>query len=254
MLDAMDDDPDLEPSGDDSDTGMPEGWIPSAFTGLCEQNGFVLEDDEFNGDHEGVLGAPERHPGKDVRKSRAAQRGHSQEHWASGVGDELESNDEDAEDGGDAEPDDSGYGDAEGMIEDTRGEYELGWTTDINQEHALPETDDNPWMAADGEPELGWAGHGVGYRDGDSLLDTEANGDELDWNAGSPCGNDNGIADQDAIASEEWGFAVWPGDGEGHRIADDMIRGLPIAAKRAAAISPLVPIDQPARLHAWPGA
>lgn len=236
MLDAMDDDPDLEPDGDESDTGMPEGWRHSSSSAWDGRQAYVFEDEEYDGCHEGNLGAPERHPGKDVRKSKSAQRDHSQEFWASGdqSKDEIEGNDEDLEDGGDAEPDDSGYGDCEGMVEDTSGEYSLGWTNNIDQTEIEVET--IGWFANDGEPDLGW---NLAGDCGDIVAASE--GRELDDERESDPA-DAGVADRDALsdlegscsqlAANQAGFAF---DNSGIDIAEDMIRGLPIAAKRAAA-------------------
>jgi hypothetical protein len=79
---------------------------------------------------------------------------------------------------------------------------------------------------ADAEPELGWLGNGRVCLSNEPSDDREGD-DERDWDAGSPCGGDHGIADGDAASSEEFLFAGWTGDGSGVERGEAMIRGLP---------------------------
>ena len=62
----------------------------------------------------------------------------------------------------------SGFGDAEGMAVDMQGEPDLGWTEEIDQERRLQAMPG--WMAEDGEPELGFVGHGAGWT-GEAVYD-----------------------------------------------------------------------------------
>jgi hypothetical protein len=233
LLDTMDDDPDLEPylAGDDSDLSVRDdregdyaddepmlGW-PNCGQPANLEMAADNDREVDNADYEPSLGAPEKHPS--IFHEAGYSRDKSQERWADGQSDERE------EDGDDLEPDPSGFGDVEGMLENMTGEPELGWTAKIDQ--SAPHLHQSIWIE-DGEPSLGWCGHGVGFQEGEDLSDTEANGDERDF---------SGYPDE------------WPGpagancDGSGVVIAQDMIRGLPNAASRAEAymavgVTPLV--------------
>jgi hypothetical protein len=155
--------------------------------------------------------------------------------------DVLEGDDNpDDEDGADDEPSIgtsyyAGYGHFELDLElDTAdSEPAFGWTDKLDQStpiaHALASNYED-------EPELGWSGNGKGWSEGDGVDDREGD-DERDWDAGCPSGGDHGIADRDAIASDEWTFGASSGDGSGNRIATNLIRGLPVAARRAAIYS-----------------
>jgi hypothetical protein len=78
------------------------------------------EDLEDVGDNEPSLGS--------LRSS-----GGTQSIWAGGRSDDLEEEHDGREDGGDDEPDPSGFGDQGGMVEDMQGEPSLGWLTHVNQ-------------------------------------------------------------------------------------------------------------------------
>lgn len=186
MLDALEDDPDLEPylAGYAADGGDDREGDLDSYEG------------DGNADHEPSCGwaACEASYGR----------------YDAGQGDMEE------------EEEPSGFGDHEGMIEELTGEYELGWTDKIDQ--SAPHQHQAVWIH-DGEPELGWCGHGIGHQEGESLEDTEANGDELDLNGD----------EHDYSGVEDDGFGSVDYDGTGVQIAEDMIRGLPIAARRAAA-------------------
>lgn len=68
-------------------------------------------------------------------------------------------------------------------------EPELGWTEEIDQTRNN-EQDPNVWLCEDGEPDLGFVGHGTGYKAGETTDDREddderqPNGDEDDFNGG----------------------------------------------------------------------
>ena len=177
LLDTMDGDPDLEPV-----YGWPNAGQRTTCDMACDD-----EREQDNADWEPSLGSPRNHG--------------SQARWAEGSHDERE------DDGDDREPDESGYGDVEGMEEDMHGEPSLGWREILDQ--SAPHVHHFNGVE-DGEPELGWCGHGTGWSAGEEVDDREGD-DEREWDGLSPrC--DIGLA-------------------------EDMIRGLPMAARRADAYS-----------------
>lgn len=184
MLDAMEPNPDLEDSAD--------SWFD--------------EDFEETGDDEPALAAAERHPGVGWgfgRENEAARREHSQDDWACGdsSGEDREDDDERelvSEDEGSVSGDEEyslGWQD-EGSQETLNmwGEYEadLGTTEELDQVRRIEVSEE--WQCDDGEPDLGFVGHGTGWREGEET---------------------------------ERGFlGGWPGNGDGHRIAEQMLRGV----------------------------
>lgn len=191
MLDAMESDPDLEDSAD--------SWFD--------------EDFEETGDDEPALAAPERHPGAGWgfgRENKAARNEHTQAYWAAGdsSGEDQEEDDERelvSEDEGANSGDEEyslGWQD-EGSQETLNmwGEYEadLGTTEELDQVRRIEVSEG--WKCSDGEPDLGFVGHGTGWRDGEETDDR---------------------------------FHEWPGDGSGHRIADQLLAAHKINAAKSA--------------------
>lgn len=140
--------------------------------------------------------------------------------------------DPDFEDGGDLEPD---LGAAErhpGIFWGIDGGHtQERWADGINDGREIENEhggdvqdephDDSYTSGPDFEPDLGFVGIGTGWREGEAIDDREEDGDE-----------------QDCCHSEdEWrpGGPVLEFDGRGHQLAQDMIRGLPSAEKRADA-------------------
>jgi len=124
-----------------------------------------------NSDWEPSLGAPERHPLPSGFTFGDDPARHTQARWSDGVGDERE------DDGDDLEPDND-------------AEYSLGWTFHVDQTKAI--AGGCNMDGGEGEPDLGWSGHGIGWRDGDDPRALEAGqlGDdelELDDADGGPC-------------------------------------------------------------------
>jgi len=211
MLDAMEPDPDLEP-----------------YLAGCHHNDQIIDlegDESFYGDcdREPSLGAPERHPCLERRYSREtkADRGeHTQLHWATGdsSGEDCEHDDErehECEDEG-AQCDD------EGADQGDR-EPDFGWTNHIDQTLAnrIEEGVNPAWAVDGGEPDLGFVGHGTGWRKGEDVQDREAcqlGDDEREHDHA-----EHGIADADAMHSEDCCFAGWSGDGSGHRIGEQLL-------------------------------
>ncbi|MCO5157580.1 MAG: hypothetical protein M9945_12670 [Aquamicrobium sp.] len=223
MLDAMEPDPDLEDSAD--------SWFD--------------EDFEETGDDEPALAAAERHPGVGWgfgHETGAARREHSQEDWACGdsSGEDREDDDERelvSEDEGAVSGDEEyslGWQD-EGSQETLNmwGEYEagLGTTEDLDQVRRIEVSEG--WKCSDGEPDLGFVGHGTGWRAGEETDDREdenehGRSDSVDGGA-----TEHGICDSDAMHTYEEGFfAEWPGDGSGHRIADHLLAAHTISAAK----------------------
>lgn len=155
---------------------------------------------------------PDLEDGGDLEPSHGASNDYycrSQEDWSRIWGmDECEDEDEH---GGDIldEPHD-GEGDDEPCH---------GWTDHIDQTKAN-RVDLAAFQIDGSEHDLGWTGHGTGWHERDGIEDDD-----------DDCLHDEGGADDvHAMASF---------DGTGHDIARDMIRGLPIAAKRADAYAML---------------
>jgi len=211
MLDAMEGDPDLEAAGDELDQSYPEGWrsTPQPF-----------EDAEDGADDEPWLGAPEaRFAGGDYYYHQqticpsVAPLG-SQASWASGASDDRE------DDGDDLEPDHDGERSLGWVNEGSQvglgeghddNEPELGWPEQIDQVRRLEIKED--WFANDGEPDLGFCGHGTGWREGEETDDREGDDErEKDGDEGDYSGH-----------SEEF-FGEWPGDGSGHAIAKQLLK------------------------------
>jgi len=202
MLDAMEPDPDLEPylgSGDDregcggawggdEDHEPSLGWSASGHPG---QNANFASDwgdlEADDSDDEPSLGAPEaRFAGANYSPSygplapSVAPIG-SQEQWAIGGRDDRE------DDGDDREPDNdeeltlgwseeqSLCGALDGGTDDREGE--LGWTEHVDQTVAALVEQDN-WIETDGEPDLGFVGHGTGWREGEGTDDREGDHDD----------------------------------------------------------------------------
>lgn len=179
-------------------------------------------------DLEPTLGAPES---RDWR---------SQVRWVDGENAAVFDDAED--DGDDREPDDSGYGDAAGLVEGEQGEPSLGWTSDIDQEQALAPL--STWQLDEGEPLLGWPERGMQIGnlgrgdegeefsaagqngiwsksksqddDDEDGGDTEPNGDELDLNGDE--------ADYSGYADEFLGCLSDDFDGSGNRLAERMLK------------------------------
>jgi len=166
LLDEFDDDPDLEPeplepyfadcNGENDEREPSEDPEPSlGATGAINQtigwtkhgggcdreqgddtgigDAMALNtDDEANGDSEPSLGAAEQHPrgegrttfyGEPLRAMDGRSSDGSQVAWGSSSLSDLEGDEHDGR-----EPDESGYGDHDGMREGERGEPWLGWT------------------------------------------------------------------------------------------------------------------------------
>lgn len=178
LLDAMDDDPDGEDGGDLEPT---QGW-PNAGQRVNEAMCCDDEREQDNADCEPSLGAAERHP-NGMSWSDAAHT-HTQARWGEGMNDDRE------DDGDDLEPSLLCQDYRNGRVEvDLEGdgsddEYSHGWTGHIDQNIALMNCCDE-WVG-EGEPDLGWSGHGTGWRDGDDPQALEASqlGDhELEFDA-----------------------------------------------------------------------
>jgi len=175
MLDDLDGDPDLEETGDGHDTGTAPNWMnPHPYH--CGDQLIILEDDEESdageddGTAEPMLGAPEKHQPAFTSWGSVSSPMVSQAFWADGAksinADDCESENEH---GGDIldEPHDDG-----GWSTGTDYEPELGWTNHIDQTksgivHAS-------LFIEDGEPELGFVGHGTGWRAGEESDDRES--------------------------------------------------------------------------------
>lgn len=144
LLDAAEGDPDLEPdlSGFDHQTDDREDDA-----GDSRESDFA--------DDEPSLGSEERHP-----HIWCAPHHGDQSHWAYGAKDDRE------DDGDDLEP-------------DVDGEYSNGWTGHIDQTKAMA---CNPNAeGGEGEPDMGWCGHGTGLHPTEPVEGHEANGDEQDY-------------------------------------------------------------------------
>ncbi|WP_242224201.1 hypothetical protein [Shinella zoogloeoides] len=212
LLDAMSDDPDIEDGGD---LEPAHGW-PNA--GQPANEAMCLDGDreQDNADCEPALGALERHPNGLIWNDNS-----SQEKWHVGADDDRE------DDGDDLEPSLLSAEYRNGRIEvDLEGDDQAddepshGWTEHLDQTKAA-KIDATVFEIGEGEPELGWCGHGCGVQKGEVHRDTEANGDELDL---------NGDEGDYSPADDCLGFGT---------IGRDMVRGLPIAAKRADAYAML---------------
>lgn len=199
MLDTMEPDPDLEPylgSGDDregedgyageADLEPSLGWAANGQHGqhanFASDWGDLEADDA---DDEPSLGAPEtRFAGANYSPSygplapSVAPIG-SQERWAIGGRDDRE------DDGDDREPDNDeelslGW-ENEGSQATLRAanddEPELGWPEQVNQVQRV-EQDPSTFLCPDGEPDLGFAGHGTGWREGEGADDREGDHDD----------------------------------------------------------------------------
>lgn len=190
LLDAAEGDCDYEP-------------YLAGFDAPDEREDDAGENAEADGaDDEPSLGSEERHP-----HIWGAPHVGDQTRWAYGAGHDRE------DDGDDLEPDND-------------SENSHGWTAHIDQSVAMRAAALHD-CEGEGEPDLGWTGHGVGVRDGELHHDTEANGDEDELN-----GDEGDYTHQ----SEECVNFLSATDGRASSaIALDMIRGLPIAAKRADA-------------------
>lgn len=103
-------------------------------------------------------------------------------------------------------------GDGDGHCMRADDEYELGWTEHIDQSKA-GKVEEGTWNHPEGEPDLGWTGIATGWREGDPVDATEANGDELDFNGDE--GDYSGTEDDGGTGG---------GDGSGHAIAKQMLR------------------------------
>jgi len=222
LLDAMSPDPDIEATGDDEPSlGWPDRG-PSALRADMDHDDREADDCDLedNADAEPSLGSIERHPASlESPWGRSGvlyhDRSRGQDAW--GAGSRTDGEDDAGEN---AEVEESGYGDVEGMVAEESGEPSLGLTEEINQVRRT-ETDPKQWYVEDGEPELGWTGHGMGCtkdepgddREGDD--ECEPNGDELDHNG------DEG--DTSFTEDEPYGSMGAP-DGSGHKIAKQLLR------------------------------
>ncbi|GLR54327.1 hypothetical protein KYK30_32110 [Shinella yambaruensis] len=154
LLDALEDDPDVEDGGDLEPT---HGW-PNAGQPINEA--MCLDDDreQDNADWEPILGATERHPASSGHSYGDQKPSHTQTLWSAGVGDDRE------DDGDDLEPSLLSAQYHNGRIEvDLEGdssddEYSHGWTGHIDQNKAL--------MGCGGE----WAGEGEQDEDSEHSL------------------------------------------------------------------------------------
>lgn len=216
MLDAMEGDPDLEPYMASFDWGPCDDREDDA--GDCREADYA--------DDEPMLAAAERHP--NAMSWNDAPEKHTQERWAAGGDDDRE------DDGDDLEPSllsaDYRWGRVEVDLEadGSDDEYSHGWTSHIDQNVALMNCS-GQW-SGEGEPDLGWTGHGIGFQSGEGIHEHDEEREE------DPA--ENGIADADAMQDPGMSFnpATFEGfDGSGSQRGRDMIRGLPIAAKRADA-------------------
>lgn len=71
----------------------------------------------------------------------------------------------------------SNEGSQGGLNAGPEAEPELGWTEEIDQTRNN-EQDPNAWLCQDGEPDLGFVGHGTGHRPGETTDDREGNLDD----------------------------------------------------------------------------
>jgi len=224
LLDAADGDPDLEANGDERDQSYLDdhlhrhalcareddepylGW-PNAGQRPNNEMSSDLDREEDNADGEPNLGSFEQHPHIWCKPYDG-----DQSRWASGVVDDRE------DDGDDLEPSllsavyHNGVVEADVEGDSSDDEFSHGWTDHIDQDVAIMHCG-GEWVG-EGEPELGWTGHGTGVQEGETHHDAEANGDEGDYSPADDC----------------LGFGT---------IGRDMVRGLPIAAKRADAYAML---------------
>jgi hypothetical protein len=219
MLDAMEEDSDLEPylagyagegfdddreadldveEGDDKPDDEPtlgarESFEHGNWYSLTAEADLELDkaDYEDGGDDEPLLAAAERHP--NIFSPHGRDLDTSQERWNDGESDGREA------DGDDREPDESGIADEEALAEMSGYEPSLGWTNALNQSGA--------------------------DRFGDGTYDTDL---ELDRSEYEADGDEEDFSDDDGVNIGQYG-------GTGDRIARDLIRGMPIATRRAAA-------------------
>lgn len=240
-LDAMEPDCDLEPSiGGFLGGGTAHEEREADYTGSWGRDGIA--------DDEPCLGAPERHP--DVgwgRENKAVRREHSQDDWATGepIADDREEECEDegaqCEDEGAATGDDEyslGWPleDNQTLLRGGDGDYEadLSTTDEVDQDRRLQVREG--WMAEDGEPDLGFVGIATGWREGEDVQCREA--DQLGDDQRELDHAESGIADDDALQSQEFLFAGWTGDGSGNQVARGMIRKHRGASLRRAGLAP----------------
>lgn len=193
MLDELDGDPDLESS---------LGFYVPADRYLLDAEADDA-DDEDGGDAEPSLASPELHPSVPMQRLNywgepvpggftGRDRTGSQIQWARGSRDDRE----DEHDG--SEPDESGYGDLDGMNEGEVGEPSLGWTLDGK---AGPDVGDRE-LDADDEPTLGWTGN-LNQSSSKFLGGGDDREDEHDGREPDADGEDNSDAEPDTDAEPD---------------------------------------------------
>ncbi len=180
LLDQIDGDADLEEEPDleegfdrEQDLGA-TGGINQEKTWRSDASGTGTL--EFEGDN---VADCDREPSLG---SLCAHERRNQIGWAGGALDDREEEDENDEAGGDDEP-------------------ILGATTAVNQDHAWRES--RGWPGPDdGEPSLGWTGHGRGHperalRGYDDDREENIGADDREW-----CESERGIGDLDGLAEQ----------------------------------------------------
>lgn len=149
LLDEIDEDPDLEETGDEHDTSVAEGWRHSGQWKAGQQD-MILEDDE-EGDVGEDDGADEPNLGSPELRDRT-----SQERWAQGCRNERE------EDAGEDREEENEHGgnvtdEPHDQHDEGNDEPTLGWANPMCGTFATPEG----WVAIDTwDGPLGFTGEG----------------------------------------------------------------------------------------------
>jgi len=251
MLDAMEPDPDLEPYlaglhqgshtddregddgyGGDADNEPSLGWTSTGHLGKEQPAMFGPDLEADDSDDEPILGARERHPSSwENQWGRSGVLHHqpgdgSQEHWSAGATSAAFDDCEDVSEDEGAQDDREhslGWQD-EGAQDILRGHFgdgdleaDLAATEEIDQVRRLEVS--KGWQVQDSEPDLGWAeSAGKGIVGPQNCLDDRENDDEREDTA------EHGIADDDALHSEEFMFGGWTGNGSGGAVARNILR------------------------------
>lgn len=203
LLDALEDDPDVEANGDEADNSYPDDHLRRFVQ-------WQLEDDEPS------LGWP-----------NAGLRANNE----MSCDDDREDDNADYEDGADKEPTlgaPNNCGSQEQWAEDGGSLFDECEVENEGGGDILDEPHDGE---GDDEPDLGWSGHGTGWRKSDDPRALEA--DQLGDSELERDDAEHGIADMDALSDPE--ITIGDSlrfDGLGSNLAKDMIRGISIAAKR----------------------
>ena len=227
LLDAIDGDPDIEETGDEHDTGAPEGWKTCAHWQASSQD-MILEDDE-----EGAVGEDD---GIDEPSlgSTELKDWHSQANWALGSRSDRE---EENEHGGDIQ--DEPHDDA-GNFGGIDHEPDLGWTNHVNQTLALKVIAGN--HDQDSEPDYGFVGIGTGWRYGEETDDregcSELDDDKSDYEYDLGWSNPR-FGDEAFVTPTGWAHTDVPCTGEG----GGMYRPEPLVKKPSAAYSALADVE-----------